>query len=147
MEHVSGKAYTSFGYLDLQHKQGFLTEKSDIYSFGVVLFEILYGRLAWAEDCKDHNETLGPLAKIFYEEGKLDEIVFVGIQEQLRPESLSIFASMAYQCLPDKSESRPTASELVIQLNKALDVQVSCFYFTKYMAIFQCTLYQLLYIC
>ncbi|KAJ0703195.1 putative protein kinase RLK-Pelle-CrRLK1L-1 family [Helianthus annuus] len=52
MEHVSGKAYTSFGYLDPQHKQG-----------------------------------------------------------------------VAYQCLHDKSEVRPTASELVIQLKKVLDAQ------------------------
>ncbi|MFS8008986.1 putative non-specific serine/threonine protein kinase [Helianthus anomalus] len=62
---------TAFGYLDPQHKQGFLTKSSDIYSIRVVLFEILCGRLAWAEDCKDHAESLGPLAKRFYEERNL----------------------------------------------------------------------------
>ncbi|KAM0038585.1 putative protein kinase RLK-Pelle-CR4L family [Helianthus debilis subsp. tardiflorus] len=123
MEHVGGNAYTAFGYLDPQHKQGFLTKSSDIYSIGVVLFEILCGRLAWAEDFKDHAESLGPLAKRFYEERKLDEIVFEGIKEQLGPESLSIYAGIAYQCLHDESEERPTARELVIQLKKALDVQ------------------------
>ncbi|XP_022007710.1 receptor-like protein kinase ANXUR2 [Helianthus annuus] len=124
MEHVSGNAYTAFGYLDPQQKQGFLTTSSDIYSIGVVLFEILCGRLAWAEDCKDHTESLGPLAKRVYEEGKLDETVFEGIKEQLGPESLSVYAGVAYQCLHDESEERPTARELVIQLKKALDVQL-----------------------
>ncbi|KAL8246285.1 hypothetical protein R6Q59_007501 [Mikania micrantha] len=123
MEHVSDSAYDAFGYLDPLYKQGFLTEESDIYSFGVVLFEILCGRLAWAEGCKDHSQSLGPLAKRCYEEGKLDDIVFDGIKEQIGPESLATFANIAYCCLLDKSEERPTAREVVMQLKKVLDVQ------------------------
>ncbi|KAJ0860829.1 putative protein kinase RLK-Pelle-CR4L family [Helianthus annuus] len=123
MEHVSDNAYDTFGYLDPQYKQGFLTEKSDIYSLGVVLFEILCGRLAWAEDREDESQFLGPLAKRCYQEGKLDEIVFEGIKEQIVQESLSTFANVACQCLHDKSEVRPMAHEVVIQLKKALDAQ------------------------
>ncbi|KAI7758224.1 hypothetical protein M8C21_018746, partial [Ambrosia artemisiifolia] len=123
MEHVSNNASTTFSYPDPQYKQGFLTEKSDIYSFGIILCEILCGRLACAEDCKDKSQSLGPLAKRFYEEKKLDELVFVGIKEQIGPESLTTFVDIAYKCLQDKSEERPTAHEVVIQLKKALDVQ------------------------
>ncbi|MFS8008570.1 putative protein kinase RLK-Pelle-CrRLK1L-1 family [Helianthus anomalus] len=111
MGHVSDNPYATFGYLDPQYRQGFLTEKSDIYSFGVVLFEILCGRLAWLEDCEDHSKSLGSLAKRCYEENKVDEIVFVGIKEQIGPESLATFADIAYQCIQDKSAERPTASE------------------------------------
>ncbi|KAL8201795.1 hypothetical protein R6Q57_010942 [Mikania cordata] len=123
MEHVNDSAYDAFGYLDPLYKQGFLAEESDIYSLGVVLFEILCGRLACAEGCKDHSQSLGPLAKRCYEEGKLDDIVFDGIKEQIGPESLATFANIAYRCLLDKSEERPKAREVVMHLKKVLDVQ------------------------
>ncbi|KAL8238398.1 hypothetical protein R6Q59_014965 [Mikania micrantha] len=119
MEHVSDNAYATLGYLDPEYKQGFLTEKSDIYSLGVVLFEILCGRLA----SEDHSQFLGPLAKRCYEDKKLHEIVFEGIKDQIGSESLKQFADIAYQCLQDRSEVRPTAHEVVIQLKIALNVQ------------------------
>ncbi|KAK9049484.1 hypothetical protein SSX86_031546 [Deinandra increscens subsp. villosa] len=120
---VSENANATSGYLDPQYKQGFLTEKSDMYSFGVVLFEVLCGRLAWIEDCKDHSQSLGPLAKRCHEEAKLDEMVFEGIKDQICPESLAAVADIAYQCLHDKGDERPTACQVVLQLKKSLDDQ------------------------
>ncbi|MFS7925250.1 putative protein kinase RLK-Pelle-CR4L family [Helianthus anomalus] len=111
MEHVSDNAYDTSA------------EKSDIYSFGVVLFEILCGRLACAENGEDHSQFLGSLAKRCYEEGKLDEMVFDGIKDQIVSDSLSTFVEVAYQCMHDKSEVRPTAHDVVTQLKKALDFQ------------------------
>ncbi|KAL8193831.1 hypothetical protein R6Q57_026073 [Mikania cordata] len=116
--------YATLGYLDPHHRLGYLTEKSDIYSFGVVLFEILCGRLAWADDCMDHFESLGPLAKRFYEEGKLyDQMVFEGIKEQINMHSLKPFAYIACKCLHDLREERPTASQVLTKLNDALYFQ------------------------
>ncbi|KAI7755610.1 hypothetical protein M8C21_016683, partial [Ambrosia artemisiifolia] len=118
MEHITDDAF-----LDPQYKQGFLTEKSDIYSFGVILFEVFCGRLAWVEGCEDNIKSLGPLAKQYYEQGKLDEIVFGGIKEQIVSQSLTTFAEVAYQCLHEDGYKRPEAREVVIQLKKALEFQ------------------------
>ncbi|KAK1406534.1 hypothetical protein QVD17_41937 [Tagetes erecta] len=93
MEHINED-----GYLDPKYKEGFLTEKSDIYSFGVVLFEILCGRLAWVEGSEDNVRSIGSLAKHYYEQGKLDEMVFDDVKNY-------------------------KAGEVAIQLKKALKLQ------------------------
>ncbi|KAJ0502945.1 putative protein kinase RLK-Pelle-CrRLK1L-1 family [Helianthus annuus] len=126
MKHINDDAY-----LDPQYKQGFLTEKSDIYAFGVVLFEILCGRLTWVEGREDTSQSLGHLAKHYYKQGKHDEMVFADIKEQIVPQSLTTFVDIAYQCLHDDDYMRPKASDVVIQLKKALEVQVSFLVYTN----------------
>ncbi|KAJ0624986.1 putative protein kinase RLK-Pelle-CrRLK1L-1 family [Helianthus annuus] len=116
------------GYIDPAYlKTHTLSKAADIYSFGVVLFEILCGRLAipTGVDVQDKEQYLGPLAKNFHEKNKLEELVFEGIKEQIVPLSLSTFAKVAYNCLNDDRSQRPTASEVVVQLKKALEFHVS----------------------
>ncbi|GKF15107.1 protein kinase-like domain, concanavalin A-like lectin/glucanase domain protein, partial [Tanacetum coccineum] len=87
------------GYCDpLYGKSGFLTIESDIYSFGVVLFEILFGRSTYAI-YKQKKRFLHSLIKDYFAEGKQDELVFEALKEQIVPTSLSIFQKIAYQCL------------------------------------------------
>ncbi|GKD21317.1 kinase-like domain, phloem protein 2-like protein, partial [Tanacetum coccineum] len=111
------------GYCDpLYSKTGFLTKESDIFSLGAVLFDILCGKLS-SEKVDDEYLYLPFLAKQHYHLGKLDELVFEGIKEQIEPQSLITFARIAYQCVHHRRERRPTAHEVVIQLKKALEFQ------------------------
>ncbi|GJT89465.1 kinase-like domain, phloem protein 2-like protein [Tanacetum coccineum] len=123
IENVINDANDSLGYLDPNHNDSFLTEEMDIYSLGVVLFEILCGRLAWVEGCEDHSQSLGPLAKFLYEEGRLDEMVFEGIKEQIVSKSLTTFQKVAYECSHSDHSLRPPAYSVMVQLEKALEFQ------------------------
>ncbi|MFS8026605.1 putative protein kinase RLK-Pelle-LRR-I-1 family [Helianthus anomalus] len=113
-------------YIDPEYsKTKLLSKECDIYSFGIVLFEILLQRMAYSFDYENEEDHhLGPLIKRLYKEGKLDEMVFEGTNEQIAPQSLIIFRRIAIQCLRDKREERPTAGEVMIQLKQALEIQV-----------------------
>nr|XP_043615723.1 uncharacterized protein LOC122587613 [Erigeron canadensis] len=94
-----GEDNNSLGYVDPDQHQGSSMYK-DIYSFSVVLLEMLCGRLAWPEGCENHSQSLGPLAQRHYKEKRnFDELVFEGIKEQISPESLITYQRIAMNCM------------------------------------------------
>ncbi|KAI3506186.1 hypothetical protein L1887_28542 [Cichorium endivia] len=113
-------ATDTFGYLDpVYFKTGILTKRSDIYSFGIVLMEVLCGRPAYEEG----SGFLGPLATLKYEEGKLSEIIDPNLRKQMSADSLDVFSALAYQCLKNKQEERPRMIEVVEKLEEVLGLQ------------------------
>ncbi|KAJ0954733.1 putative protein kinase RLK-Pelle-CrRLK1L-1 family [Helianthus annuus] len=126
-------AVGTVGYCDpLYAESGFLTKESDVYSFGVVLFEVLCGRLCMSY--KDKHQPLVGLARQSFEQNRLDEIIFDHIKEQINLESLKVFASIAYKCLKRDREERPTMTQIVKELEIALEAQV--WFLTSFMFIF-----------
>ncbi|KAJ0735757.1 putative protein kinase RLK-Pelle-LRR-I-1 family [Helianthus annuus] len=124
IDFVVDNAAGTIGYCDpLYIERGFLTRESDVYSLGVVLFEMMCGKLALIKTHEDERRFLVSLVKQYYKEGKLDELVFEGIKDKIVPKSLTTFQRIAYQCLHDEREQRPTARELALQLKKALEFQ------------------------
>ncbi|XP_071687752.1 receptor like protein kinase S.2-like [Rutidosis leptorrhynchoides] len=96
-------------------KTGFLTKESDIYSFGVVLFEMMCGTLACVKDFRKSAQ---------FQDFLVDDIVLEGIQERIEAKSLATFGSIVHQCLHEEPEKRPKADEVYVQIKKALDIQV-----------------------
>ncbi|KAK1425974.1 hypothetical protein QVD17_14641 [Tagetes erecta] len=122
-DYVIDHACGTPGYVDpLYRKSGFLTVESDIYSFGIVLFEILCGRSTFAIQ-KHEGQHLPEFIKNRFEEGKHVEVVFEKIREQTVPKSLTTFQEIAYQCLHEEREKRPATKRVLTQLKKALEFQ------------------------
>ncbi|KAI3705131.1 hypothetical protein L1987_75364 [Smallanthus sonchifolius] len=117
----------TYGYADPQYvSTGVLTKESDVYSFGVVLFEVLCGRLAMNGKYDDERRFLAHLAKVHYEEGKLDEIIIPNVRKQIKPDSLQTFSRIAYQCLESERKQRPRMAVIVEQLQISLELQIGC---------------------
>ncbi|PWA95664.1 protein kinase-like domain, Phloem protein 2-like protein [Artemisia annua] len=113
------------GYTDPQYYKTYtLTEKSDVYSFGVTLFEVLCGRLCY--DITGYNELTVFVHKWMksYEQNKIEDIIFKELDmEQIDESSLKLFSDIAYKCLNESGEERPSMAEVVTELEVALETQ------------------------
>ncbi|PWA46951.1 protein kinase-like domain, Phloem protein 2-like protein [Artemisia annua] len=114
----------TLGYIDPMYlRMGFLTKESDVYSFDVVLFEVLCGRLCF-DYSNAHSANIVHVWKQRYEENKLDEIMFKDdFMQALDPSSLEIFSEIAFQCLQESREKRPKMSHVVEKLEITLKSQ------------------------
>ncbi|PWA82372.1 protein kinase-like domain, Phloem protein 2-like protein [Artemisia annua] len=114
------EGYTDPTYLETKT----LSHKSDIYSFGVVLFELLCGRKSKSDD--QDNKYLVPMAIFHYREKLLDDIIDPDLLKQMDPQSFNVFAEIACDCLNEERSQRPNIDEIVARLEKALELQLAC---------------------
>ncbi|KAL8259231.1 hypothetical protein R6Q59_027184 [Mikania micrantha] len=115
------------GYWEPEYvNSGILKKESDIYSFGVVLFEVMCGRLCLIKESKDYDGFIlsAKLAKEHYEQKKLDEIIDPRIREQISPSSLNKFSALAYECLHDDRAQRPSMEVVTKELEEILKIQI-----------------------
>ncbi|KAL8249174.1 hypothetical protein R6Q59_006042 [Mikania micrantha] len=120
---VITNACGTHGYCDPAYMDtGVLTKESDVYSFGVVLFEVLCGRLCFM-NVNDEQRFLAPLARRYYDKGKLHEIINLVMKEQLNPGCLNRISEITYQCVLNDREKRPSMGVVAMKLKEALRVQ------------------------
>ncbi|CAL5431268.1 unnamed protein product [Camellia sinensis] len=119
--HVSTDVKGTFGYLDPAYfLTRRLTKKSDVYAFGVVLFEVLCARPPVDTSVEEEQIGLALWAQKCIKNGMLDEIIDPFIRGQISPNCLKVFAEVANKCLHNHSKGRPTMSEVVESLKHGM---------------------------
>nr|XP_043610561.1 uncharacterized protein LOC122582258 isoform X2 [Erigeron canadensis] len=126
VEHIDDdNSYGSLSYLDPKSKKlGFLDAYSDVYSLGVVLLEMLLGKVACAEEFEgQYSKSFVYLAKSWYKEHTLDERILEGLKDKIVRRSYDEYSAITFDCLHDDHYYRPDSNKLVERLSLALKYQ------------------------
>ncbi|KAB1211551.1 Receptor-like protein kinase FERONIA [Morella rubra] len=87
--HVTTNVRGTFGYMDPEYMlTNQLSVKSDVYGFGVVLFEVLCARPAVDTGLDDEQQCLAQWARQCYEDGSLEQIIDSRLIGLIAPDSL-----------------------------------------------------------
>ncbi|KAG7567384.1 Protein kinase domain [Arabidopsis thaliana x Arabidopsis arenosa] len=115
----------TFGYLDPEYLQThILTEKSDVYAFGVVLLEVLLARPALDCSLRYEEANLAEWALFCKSEGKIEEILDPSLIGQIETNSLKKFMEIAEKCLKENGDERPSMADVIWDLEYVLQLQM-----------------------
>ncbi|XP_031114430.1 probable serine/threonine-protein kinase PBL9 [Ipomoea triloba] len=118
--HVSTRVMGTYGYAAPEYlATGHLSAKSDIYSFGVVLLEMLSGRrvIDYNRPCGEHN--LVEWAKPYLaNKRKVYRVLDNRLEGQYTLEVSQKVANLALQCLSKDPRFRPTMDDVVKELEQ-----------------------------
>ncbi|KAK1421009.1 hypothetical protein QVD17_23045 [Tagetes erecta] len=116
--HVSTRVMGTFGYLAPEYaSSGKLTEKSDVFSYGVMLLELITGRkpVDSANTFMDDSlvDWARPLLTRALEDGNFDSIVDPRLQQNYNHNEMARMVSCAAVCVRHSARRRPKMSQVV----------------------------------
>lgn len=117
--HVSSRVMGTYGYCAPEYaRTGQLTVKSDIYSFGVVLLELITGRRVIDTTRPNDEQNLVTWAQpIFRDPKKFPEMADPRLGKQFPERGLNQAVAIAAMCLQDEASVRPLISDVVTALS------------------------------
>lgn len=116
--HISTRIAGTTGYLAPEYAfGGQLTLKADVYSFGIVVLEIICGRTSAKADWRGSEKFLLEQAWELYEKGALLELVDPDLDEFPEEEVLR-YIKVALFCAQAAASRRPLMSQVVDMLSK-----------------------------
>lgn len=118
---MATKIQGTFGYLDPEYLMtGNLTEKSDVYGFGVVLVELLTGVKPGSHMTLASNEKID-IVQYFLssiENNSLSQILSFRVADESELEEVEIVAELASECLRRSGAKRPTMKHVCEELDR-----------------------------
>jgi len=125
VSHISTLVKGTAGYLDPEYyaKQQ-LTDKSDVFSFGVVLLELICGRQPIDTSFRHENQwNIGVWVRPFLQSGILQPIVDQALGNNYNVESMWKVAETAMRSIEPYSANRPTMTEVVCDIREAIEME------------------------
>ncbi|VVA91561.1 unnamed protein product [Arabis nemorensis] len=123
MTHVSTRVAGTIGYLAPEYAvRGQLTRKADIYSFGVLLMEIVSGRSNKNTRLPTEYQYLLERAWELYERNELVDLVDPGLNGVFDAEEACRYLKIGLLCTQDSPKLRPTMSKVVRLLTGEKDI-------------------------
>ncbi|CAN6827031.1 unnamed protein product [Brassica oleracea] len=116
--HVSTRIMGTYGYAAPEYLlTGHLTTKSDVYSYGVVLLEILSGLRVVDKNRPPGEQKLVDWAKpLLANKRKLFKVIDNRLHDQYSMEEVCKVATLALRCLTTEIKMRPNMNEVVAHL-------------------------------
>ncbi|KAL7231547.1 hypothetical protein ACSBR2_009734 [Camellia fascicularis] len=112
------------GYLDPEYySTQHLSAKSDVFSFGVVLLEIISGREPLNIHRPRNEWSLVEWAKPYIRNSRIDEIVDPSIKGGYHAEAIWRVVEVALACIEPFSAYRPCMADIVRELEDALIIE------------------------
>ncbi|CAH2036884.1 unnamed protein product [Thlaspi arvense] len=107
----------TMGYLDPEyHNTGLLNEKSDVFSFGVVLMELLSGQQALSFERPQQSKHLAMYFASAMKEQRLDEVIDGQLWNEGTQREIQEAARIAIECTRMTGQERPKMRQVAAEL-------------------------------
>ncbi|XWS32784.1 hypothetical protein CRYUN_Cryun22dG0019300 [Craigia yunnanensis] len=119
--HVSSEVRGTFGYVDPEYQNNRqVNSSSDVYSFGIVLLQILSGKKVFNLNL-EKPMPLNKMARVLNRGGSIKEFADPKLEGEYSVESFDLTFQLALSCTSVKQQ-RPSMEQVVVNLEKALDI-------------------------
>ncbi|KAL9230546.1 hypothetical protein vseg_005884 [Gypsophila vaccaria] len=116
---ISTLVQGTLGYMDPEYLlSSQLTDKSDVYGFGVVVAELLTGEKALSTERSLGDRNLAKYFVNYYKQGRVLEIIDPRISDEAPQEQLRWVAEIIHECLHVKGANRPMMKDVAIELTE-----------------------------
>ncbi|XP_030449196.1 cysteine-rich receptor-like protein kinase 3 [Syzygium oleosum] len=119
--HISTAVAGTLGYMAPEYVvRGKLTEKADVYSYGVLMMELLCGKKNY--NFSESSFSILQMVWNLYGSGQLCEAIDPILEGQFQEEEASRLLQIGLLCVQASAELRPSMSVVVKMLNKSSDI-------------------------
>ncbi|XP_048434070.1 receptor-like serine/threonine-protein kinase SD1-8 [Pyrus x bretschneideri] len=107
----------TYGYMSPEYaRYGHFSEKLDVFSFGVLLLEIVSGKKNAAFYRFEHSPTLAGWAWELWKDGRGMEVIDESVRETCRLDEALKCIHIGFLCVQEAPADRPTMSSVILML-------------------------------